>query len=425
MDLMAAEIPEFKKEFWINLHAALGSSIELDHPALNSFGRELRVPWCIERVCEINSTSIAAHLHHLRAAVQGRGPILRMSGAAHDTTQMHGTRLLWMKGVGHVVLQKFPGSPAGNIKEAVVERQIDIRDKWEYGLESLKQRRQLFRIGGLGGNFDHFLHATFAVLAMPNPNGSGQIFQRYHYAKESIRAARIVGRAKLERHLVLGAQIQCLKVTTLAQIPDMQGVAVAPLQKNFWVHAVFHHVRRSPLAGNHGVKPQMPPEVVGKELRPTVDFPFPQNLKAVRIHDENSTRPLSRSGAQRAAENSVRTAMHRVRPAVARTFSKDVGFNHLDDFRTSRLGLRIDDMDSRRLDAWHDQVAPLGMRMWHVRAEASAASVPTEMVQFVAGVGHVHAAHKTAVGRGRRVHIHDTQRVGTPITFWVEHGHKC
>src|SRR6202167_1551796 len=154
MDLMAAEIPEFKKEFWINLHAALGASIEFYHPALNSVGIELRVPRSIQRVCEINSTSIAAHLHHLRPAVQGRGPILRMSSAAHDTTQMHGTCPLGMKGVGHVVLQKFAGSPAGNIKEAVVERQIDIRDKGGHGLESLKQRRQLFRIGGLGGNLD-------------------------------------------------------------------------------------------------------------------------------------------------------------------------------------------------------------------------------------------------------------------------------
>src|SRR5580658_2290862 len=246
-----------------------------------------------------------------------------------------------------------------------------------------------FSSGGLGGNVDHFLHSPFAIVAMPKPNGSGQIFQRYHYANKSIGAAGIVGWTKLESHLVLGAQIQCLKVTTLLQIPHMQRVPVAALQKNLRIHAGFHHVWRSPLAGNHGVLAQMPPEIVSEILRPTVDFPFPQNLKAVRIHDENSARSLSRSGAKRAAVDSFRTAMHRVRPAVARTFSEDAGLNHLDNLRLSRVGLRIHNMDSRGLDAGDDQVAPLGVRMRHVGTEASAASVPTEVVQFVAGVGHI------------------------------------
>src|SRR5208282_384439 len=124
MDLMAAEIPEFQKEFRVDLHAALGLGIELYHPALNSVRIELRVPRCVQRVREIGSASVAAHLHHLRAAIQGCAGILRMSSAAHDAAQMHGTSLFGMKRVGHVILQKFAGSPAGNVKEAVVERQI-------------------------------------------------------------------------------------------------------------------------------------------------------------------------------------------------------------------------------------------------------------------------------------------------------------
>src|SRR5580700_75798 len=112
MDLMAAEILEFKKEFRVDLHAALGLGIELYHPAPNSVRIELRVPRRIKRVCEIDSTSVAAHLHHLRAAVQGCAGLLRMSSAAHDTTQTHGACLFGMKRVGHVVLQKFAGSPA-------------------------------------------------------------------------------------------------------------------------------------------------------------------------------------------------------------------------------------------------------------------------------------------------------------------------
>src|ERR1700728_2687405 len=150
MQLMAAQITEFKKELWINLHPTIGLGIKLDHPAPNSVRIELRIPRCIKGVCKINPTSIAAHLHHLGAAVQGGAGILRMSSAAHDTTQMHGTRPLRMKRVRNVILQKFSGSPAGNIKEAVVERQIDVRDKWRHGFESFEQRWQFVGICGLG-----------------------------------------------------------------------------------------------------------------------------------------------------------------------------------------------------------------------------------------------------------------------------------
>src|SRR5580700_3351376 len=145
-DLMAAEIAEFKKEFRVNLHAALRFGVELYHPASNSLRIELRVPWSIKRVSEIDAPSVAAHFHHLRAAGQGRAGILRMFRTPHDATQMHGTCPLGMKRVGHVVLQKFAGSPAGNIKEAIVERQIDVGDQWRHSLESFEQRRQLFGI---------------------------------------------------------------------------------------------------------------------------------------------------------------------------------------------------------------------------------------------------------------------------------------
>src|SRR5580704_11911648 len=192
MHLMAAQITEFKKEFPVELHAAVGLGIELYHPALNSVRIELYVPRRIKRVRKIDPTSVAAQLHHLGAAVQGRTGILRMARATHDTSQMHGTCLLGMKRVRHVVLQKFSRSPTGNVKEAVVERQIDVGE----------QRRQCFWIGCLGRNVDHFRYAPFAIVAMPNPKRSGQIFQRYHYAKKSISPTRIVRRAKLESHLV-------------------------------------------------------------------------------------------------------------------------------------------------------------------------------------------------------------------------------
>ena len=203
----------------------------------------------------------------------------------------------------------------------------------------------------------------------------------------------------------------------------MNRVAVAALQKNFRVHAAFHHVRRSPLAGDHGVVAQVPPKVVRQILRPAFDFPFPQNLKALRVHNKNPARPISRGRPQRAAKNPLGTAMNRVWPAVSCTLRQHLGFNHLDEFRFPRVRFRINDVDPRRLNPRHDQVPPLRVRMRHVRAQASAAGVPAEMVQFISGVGHLQAPNHSAISARRRVHIHHTQRVGSSVAFRIQHRH--
>jgi hypothetical protein len=64
------------------------------------------------------------------------------------------------------------------------------------------------------------------------------------------------------------------------------------------------------------------------------------------------------------------------------------------------------------------------MRVRHVRAEASAAGIPPEVVQFIAGVGHVHPADDAGVRFGSGVHVDDTQGVGTAIALRVEHGYE-
>src|ERR1700691_2780110 len=112
-------------------------------------------------------------------------------------------------------------------------------------------------------------------------------------------------------------------------------MAVATLQENVGIHAGFHHIRRSPFAGDHGVQTQMPPEVISELLGATVDFPFAQNLKAFRIHYEDAAWAVSCSGTQCAAENSLRPAMDRVGPAVSSPFREDIGLNHLDNLRLS------------------------------------------------------------------------------------------
>src|SRR5580704_3258253 len=122
MDLMAAQVAKFQKEFWIKRHAAGGLGVELYHPAANSVGIELYVPWRVQGVGEIDATSIAADLDHLRTSIQGVASIFRMRGSAHDSAQVDGASFPGVKGIGDVILQEFPGAPAGNVEEAVVER---------------------------------------------------------------------------------------------------------------------------------------------------------------------------------------------------------------------------------------------------------------------------------------------------------------
>ena len=57
----------------------------------------------------------------------------------------------------------------------------------------------------------------------------------------------------------------------------------------------------------------------------------------------------------------------------------------------------VEDMDSGRSHAWHQEIAPLHMGVRRVRAQARAARIPPEMVQLVAGAGHFDARYLRAV----------------------------
>jgi hypothetical protein len=67
-------------------------------------------------------------------------------------------------------------------------------------------------------------------------------------------------------------------------------VTVAAFQQNLRVHSFLHHAGRSPFAADHAVECQMSPEIVRQELRTAIQLPFPQDIKTIVIHDENSTR---------------------------------------------------------------------------------------------------------------------------------------
>ena len=180
---------------------------------------------------------------------------------------------------------------------------------------------------------------------------------------------------------------------------------------------MLHHVGRSPFAGDDGVESQVPPEIVSQFLGATIQLPLAEDIEALVIHDENSAGTVAVGGTQRADEDSVGTAMNRVWGCVSGARGQRLRLNHLHDLRFARIGLGVDDMDARRIDAGHDQVAALHMGMRSVRAQAGAACVPAEMMQLVAGIRHVHLADNIAVTRGCGIDVHDAQSVVTAVIF--------
>src|SRR2546423_10803130 len=73
------------------------------------------------------------------------------------------------------------------------------------------------------------------------------------------------------------------------QIPDVQGVAVLPSEQQLRIDAAAHHARRSPLAGDHDVVAEMPPEIVGEILRAPIQLPAPARLESLMVEDEDAT----------------------------------------------------------------------------------------------------------------------------------------
>src|SRR5580765_1128165 len=171
---MRAQPVELDEELFIELHPALRVRLKLNHPTLQTVGINLLIPRSVERIGEIDALAIAADLHHLRAAVQRLLGLARVSRPSHNATQMHRARLPLVNWVRNIVFDELPRSPARNIKEAIVERQVDVRYQRRYRLEALKEQRQFFRVSRLSGNFDHLADGPLALATVfpePHPDG--------------------------------------------------------------------------------------------------------------------------------------------------------------------------------------------------------------------------------------------------------------
>ena len=210
-----------------------------------------------------------------------------MRGFPDDAAEVHRSRLLRVERIGDVVLQKLAGSPCRDIEEAVVEREVDVADQWRDRLETFQDWRQIIGIGRLSRDLDHLLRLPCAAVLVPGPDRGAEILQAGDDANEAERLARIMRRAQLEHHLLFGAEVDHLAMAALGQIPDVQLMTVAALEEDLGIDAVLDHLGRAPLAADHGVVTEVPPEVIGEILRATVELPAAADLEGVVIHDED------------------------------------------------------------------------------------------------------------------------------------------
>src|SRR5262249_52816782 len=70
MNLVRPVAVKFDEEVLVECHASRRIRVDLDDPALHALRIELRIPGAIKGVAEVDTLAVAAHLDHLRSAVE-------------------------------------------------------------------------------------------------------------------------------------------------------------------------------------------------------------------------------------------------------------------------------------------------------------------------------------------------------------------
>ena len=212
---------------------------------------------------------------------------------------------------------------------------------------------------------------------------------------------------------------RCLR---LVKSQKCSSPAVFAAEQDLRNEPVLERVGRAPFAGDHGVVAEMPPGVVGELLRPAIDLPAAERLEALVIHHEHAARRLAVLVAERRDVDAARPAMDGVRAGVAGLLGDLLRLDGLDELGIARVGLGVEDVDARGAQARHHQIAPLHVRMRHLRTQARRAGVPAEMVELVAGIRHRHRADDLGIGRRLRIDVDDRDAVGL-LPLGIERRH--
>src|SRR5262249_60489339 len=99
-------------------------------------------------------------------------------------------------------------------------------------------------------------------------------------------------RMQLQPALLPRTEVEGLFMAPPAQVPHVYVASVLAAQQKLRVQPAFNHVGSSPLAGQHHIVAQVPPEVVGEELRTAVDLPTAKNVKREMVKHQHASRPI-------------------------------------------------------------------------------------------------------------------------------------
>src|SRR6266403_2729335 len=301
------------------LEAAARVRIGHDLRPRHSVGIELVVPRRVERVGPVDTLAVTANLDHLRTA--GIQLAARVGGTASDAADVYRTRKLRLPRICDVVLTHLTGSPAGDVEEPVIHREVDVGHQRRHRAKPLQEGWQLVLGRRFGRDRRRLLDLELAFFAPPGPDRAFEVRGVDHHAQEPVLADGIVRGAHLERHLVLGAKIARLDVAPGPDIPEVDPMAILVREKILRHDPVLVLRRQPPLARHHVVARQVPPEVIVQVLWSAIDLPASQDIERFAVHDEDAWRPVGAvlaATAERADVYAFRTAMDRVRPRVAR-----------------------------------------------------------------------------------------------------------
>ena len=126
-----------------------------------------------------------------------------------------------------------------------------------------------------------------------------------------------MGRPQLEGDLVLLAQVERLDVLAAAQVPEVEAMAVLAVEQQLGLHAGLDHLRGAPLAADHRVVAEVPPEVVVQVLVAAVDLPAAEHVEGVVVEHEDAAGTLAVGGAEGADVDAVGSAVDGVPLGVA------------------------------------------------------------------------------------------------------------
>src|ERR1700733_10851739 len=258
---------------------------------------------------------------------------------------------------------------------------------------------------------------------MPQPDGTGKIFQRSTHTHTTITLRRLVRRAQFKHHLLFCTQVQALKMAPLAEIPYMQAVTVLAAEQQLRIHAVLHHVRCSPLARDGNVMSQVPGEIVAKVLGTAIDLPSTERLEVVVIQGEDSAGTIAARRAQSAQVDAVGPAVNRVRAAVTSPLLHVLWLDHFYNLRLLGIVLGVDHMDARRAKTGNNQIPTFDVRMRSIGTQRGTARVPAEMMKFVSPIRHIYAAHDLPVLVRPAVYISNEQSIRMIATVGIQSGH--